>query len=123
MRAEKKTSVLHYRLNRQSLQTLICKIRAKRHLSKVLLYQTPCVTKMTSKGSNSERALYALSPSFKDLQQCVVALIREVALASVTHRFGLCDHLVVEMFGLYQTFCGEFSQETSSLKGPTSLKT
>jgi len=30
---------------------------------------------------------------------------------------GFCDHLVVGMIGLCQTFCGEFSQETLSLKG------
>lgn len=59
----------------------------------------------------------ALCSSLKDLHQCVVALIREVVLSSVTHRFGFCDHLVVGMIGLCQTFCGEFSQETSSLKG------
>lgn len=46
-----------------------------------------------------------------------VALIREVPLASMTHRFGFCDHLIVGMIGLCQTFCGEFSQETLSLKG------
>lgn len=59
----------------------------------------------------------ALCSSFKDLRQCVVALIREVPLACMTHRFVFCDHLVVEMIGLCQTFCGEFSQETLSLKG------
>ncbi len=82
--------------------------QGKRSLSKLLV---------------SQRWLYTLSRSFKDLQQCVVALISEVALASVTHRFGFCDHLVVGMFGLWQTFCEEFSRETSSLKGPTSPKT
>lgn len=59
----------------------------------------------------------ALCSSFKDLKQCVFTLIREVALASVTHRFGFCDHLVVGMIGLCQVFFGEFSQETLSLKG------
>ncbi len=76
--------------------------QGKRSLSKLLV---------------SQRCLYALSPSFKDLQQCVVALIREVALASVTHRFGFCDHLVVGMFGLWLSVRNLVEKHRAS-KGP-----